>query len=277
MLKPSAFPVQSVYPVPIAIPAFADNYIWLLRQGSSALVVDPGDAAPVLAFLRREGLRLAAILVTHHHADHQGGIAELLAAARADGVEPAVFGPAAESITGLSEPLCGGETIPVEALALAFRVVAVPGHTRGHLAYYRAGQLFCGDTLFGAGCGRLFEGTASEMAASLAKLAALPGDTGVYCAHEYTVANLRFALAVEPENVCVQQRVAAVAALRAAGQASVPSSLALEKASNPFLRCGEPEVIDSVLRWCAQSATPLPERDDPVAVFAALRAWKNVF
>ncbi|MBK1679174.1 hydroxyacylglutathione hydrolase [Rhodocyclus tenuis] len=277
MLKPSAFPVLSVDPAPIAIPAFADNYIWLLRQGSSALVVDPGDAAPVLAFLRREGLRLAAILVTHHHADHQGGIAGLLAASREAGVEPAVFGPAAESITALSEPLRGGETIRSEAMGIDFRVLAVPGHTRGHLAYYRPGQLFCGDTLFGAGCGRLFEGTASQMAASLATLAALPDATGVYCAHEYTAANLRFAAVVEPGNACVQERIAEVTALRAAGQASVPSSLALEKASNPFLRCGEPEVIDSVLRWCAQSATPLPERDDPVAVFAALRAWKNVF
>lgn len=280
MLKTSEFPIRAAQPAPVAIPAFADNYIWLLRQGDKALVVDPGDAAPVLAFLRREGLRLAAILVTHHHADHQGGVAELVAAARRDGVQTAVFGPAAESITALSEPLCGGEAIRIEPLALEFRVIAVPGHTRGHLAYYRSGQLFCGDTLFGAGCGRLFEGTAEQMAASLAQLTALPDDTGVYCAHEYTAANLRFALAVEPGNACVRERITAVAALRAAGQSSVPSSLALEKASNPFLRCAVPEVVAAVRDWCARSAspvTPVLAADDPVAVFAALRAWKNVF
>lgn len=277
MLKTTEFPILAAQSTPIAIPAFADNYIWLLRQGDQAVVVDPGDAAPVLAYLQREGLRLAAILVTHHHADHQGGIAGLLAAAHEQGSATVVFGPAAESITALSHPLCGGETIRIEPLALEFRVLAVPGHTRGHLAYYRPGQLFCGDTLFGAGCGRLFEGTAEQMAASLAQLAALPEDTGVYCAHEYTAANLRFAAAVEPGNASVQERIATVAGLRAGGQSSVPSSLALEKASNPFLRCGEPEVIDSVRRWCAQSATAMPEPTDPIAVFAALRAWKNVF
>lgn len=259
--------------LPLALAAFADNYIWLMRQGDRAVVVDPGDARPVLDLIERERLELAAILITHHHGDHQGGVAELLAAApRAE-----VFGPASESITGVSRPLSGGETIRIDAIGREFRVLAVPGHTRGHLAYYGAGQLFCGDTLFGAACGRIFEGTPQQMAASLACLAALPDDTAVYCAHEYTAANLRFALVVEPGNPRVHERVAAVAELRDRGLPTVPSTIAEEKASNPFLRCSEPEVIASVQRWCAESAQPTPAASDPVAIFAALRAWKNEF
>jgi hydroxyacylglutathione hydrolase len=262
----------------LPIPAFADNYIWLLQHGDQALVVDPGDARPVLEHLARERLQLAAILVTHHHADHQGGVAELVAASRRAGAAPAVFGPAAESITALSEPLSGGETIVIDALVSEFRVIAVPGHTRGHLAYYGAGTLFCGDTLFGAGCGRLFEGTAEQMAGSLARLAALPDDTAIYCAHEYTATNLRFALVVEPGNRRIVERSADVAELRARALPSLPSSLALEKATNPFLRCGEAEVVESVRRWCGQSGKfALPAAGDAVAVFAALRAWRNVF
>ena len=161
----------------ICIPAFKDNYIWLLRKGASAAVVDPGDARPVLDLLDREGLSLASILVTHHHADHQGGVVELLAHYPAE-----VFGPAAESITGLSRPLSGGETVRIAACDVEFQVIAVPGHTLGHIAYYGAGCLFCGDTLFAGGCGRLFEGTAAQMADSLARLAALPDETAVYCA-----------------------------------------------------------------------------------------------
>lgn len=255
----------------IPIPAFRDNYIWLLRQEKSALVVDPGDAAPVLATLDRLGLTLRAILVTHHHADHQGGVGELVARCGAE-----VFGPAAESITALTRPLSGGETIRPLAGAVdaaadpAFAVLAVPGHTRGHLAYYRKGLLFCGDTLFGAGCGRLFEGTPAQMAASLDRLAALPGDTTVHCAHEYTEQNLRFALAVEPDNPLLRRRVETVAALRARGLPSVPSTLAEERATNPFLRCGEPAVI-------AAARIRAPDAADPVTVFAALREWRNGF
>ena len=249
----------------IRIPAFKDNYIWLLRKGASAAVVDPGDARPVLDLLDREGLSLASILVTHHHADHQGGVVELLAHYPVE-----VFGPAAESITGLSRPLSGGETVRIAACDVEFQVIAVPGHTLGHIAYYGAGCLFCGDTLFAGGCGRLFEGTAAQMADSLARLAALPDETAVYCGHEYTQANLRFALAVEPGNRRLQSRVNEVARARASGLATVPSTMAIEKASNPFLRCGEPEVAASARRRAPAAA-------DKVAVFAALREWKNSF
>ena len=249
----------------IRIPAFKDNYIWLLRKGAAAVVVDPGDAGPVLELLKREGLALTAILITHHHADHQGGVAGLLAHYPAT-----VFGPAVESITGLSRPLRGGETIALPGLGVAFAVIAAPGHTLGHLAYHGAGALLCGDTLFGAGCGRVFEGTMTQMLASLERLAALPGDTAVYCAHEYTLANLRFALAVDPGNPLLQQRAAEVAALRAEGRASVPSTLAQEVATNPFLRCQEPALVAA-----AQSRGT--SANDPLAVFTALREWKNVF
>jgi hydroxyacylglutathione hydrolase len=249
----------------IRIPAFKDNYIWLLRHGASAVVVDPGDAQPVLDCLAQESLSLEAILITHHHADHQGGVARLLAR------HPAVvFGPAAESITALSTPLRGGETFRMACLDVEFQVFAVAGHTLGHLAYYGAGCLFCGDTLFGGGCGRLFEGTPAQMAASLALLAALPDETAVYCAHEYTEANLRFALAVEPGNRRLQQRVSEVAVARAKGLPTIPSSIALEKATNPFLRCDVPEVVASARQRVAGMS-------DPLEVFAALREWKNTY
>ena len=245
------------------IPAFKDNYIWLLTEGTRAFVVDPGDAAPVQARLKADGLALEGILLTHHHADHQGGVAEL--AAR---WPVRVYAPGNESITGCTHPLSGGECI--EVLGQPVRVMAVPGHTRGHLAYCADGALFCGDTLFGAGCGRLFEGTPAQMSASLASIAALPDTTRIYCAHEYTEMNLRFAMAVEPENTALQTRVASVAGLRAAGLPSVPSTLAEEKATNPFLRCQEPAVVAAALR---QGATAR----EPVAVFAAIRGWRNNF
>jgi len=249
----------------IRIPAFKDNYIWLLRQGASAVVVDPGEARPVLEVLERTALSLAGILVTHHHADHQGGVADLLARYPAE-----VFGPATESITGLTRPLRGGETVHIAACDLTLQVIAVPGHTLGHLAYYGAGCLFCGDTLFAGGCGRLFEGTAAQMADSLARLAALPDDTAVYCAHEYTQANLRFALAVEPGNRFLSRRAEQVAAHRAQDWPTVPSTIGIEKASNPFLRCREAEVAAAARRR-------VPGARDEVAVFAALREWKNSF
>lgn len=245
------------------IPAFKDNYIWLLTRGRRAFVVDPGEAAPVLARLAADGLDLEGILITHHHADHQGGVAELKSR-----FDPEVYAPAKESITGGTRLLSGGETVDV--LGEPLEVIAVPGHTRGHVAYAGRGRLFCGDTLFGAGCGRLFEGTPAQMAESLARLAALPDTTLVYCAHEYTEMNLRFALAVEPDNPALQERVVKVAALRAAGLPSVPSTLADEKATNPFLRCAEPAVIAAGLRHGAVDRSP-------TAVFTAIRGWRNGF
>ena len=247
----------------LLIPAFKDNYIWLLVRDGRAAVVDPGDAAPVMAQLEALQLRLETILITHHHADHQGGVAELV-----ERWHPRVFGPAEESITGCTDPLSGGETIDVLGERVA--VLPVGGHTRGHIAYYVPGVLFCGDTLFGAGCGRLFEGTPAQMSASLGRLAALPDDTLVYCAHEYTEANLRFALDVEPDNAALRARVERVAALRAAGRSSVPSTLGEEKATNPFLRCSEPAVVEAALAHAAVDTSQ-------VAIFAAIRGWRNSF
>ncbi len=200
----------------LALPAFDDNYIWLLRAGGCVAVVDPGDAVPVLGHLAKTGDRLCAILVTHHHGDHVGGVAELL-----DRFPVPVFGPALEDIPGVTHPLAGGEHIKLPGIDVEFDIIAVPGHTRGHIAYYGPslgddGAVFCGDTLFGAGCGRLFEGTAAQMQESLAKLAVLPAPTFVYCAHEYTQSNLRFAAAVEPGSIAVQRRSENVARDRAA-------------------------------------------------------------
>lgn len=277
MLQASLQTTSAVIPSPISavipIPAFRDNYIWLLRRGASAVVVDPGAAPPVLDYLARERLSLTAILITHHHADHQGGVAELLACSDAE-----VFGPAAESITGLKHPLQGGERIRPAGLEADFDVLPVPGHTLGHLAYYRPGLLFCGDTLFGAGCGRLFEGSPAQMAASLARLAALPDDTAVYCAHEYTEANLRFALAVEPGNPELQRRARDAAALRVEGRPTVPSTIGLERATNPFLRCAEAAVVAAArAREVGEGREGAGLAADPLAVFTALRAWKDVF
>lgn len=245
------------------IPAFKDNYIWLLRRDRLAFVVDPGDAAPVLARLAADGLQLAGILITHHHADHQGGVAALVEALACP-----VHAPAEESITGRTHPLRGGERLDV--LGVAVEVLAVPGHTLGHLAYLAPGALFCGDTLFGAGCGRLFEGTPVQMQDSLARLAALPETTQIYCAHEYTQMNLPFAAAVEPGHPAIAARARRVAALRQAGQATVPLTLAEELATNPFLRWDQPAVIAAALAHGAADASP-------AAVFGALRAWRNNF
>ena len=245
------------------IPAFKDNYIWLLVGDGRAGVVDPGDARPVIDRLEALHLQLETILITHHHDDHQGGVEELV-----ERWQPRVFGPAEESITGCTDPLRGGEKI--EVLGQLVDVLPVGGHTRGHLAYHLPGAVFCGDTLFGAGCGRLFEGTPAQMHASLARLAALPDETKVYCAHEYTEANLRFARAVEPQNAALRERIARVAGIRAAGVPSVPSTLREEKDTNPFLRSGEPAVITAAQEHGAVDASP-------VNVFAAIRGWRNTF
>ncbi|MFO7550606.1 MAG: hydroxyacylglutathione hydrolase [Haliea sp.] len=255
-----------------AVPAFSDNYIWLLRDSGSrrCFVVDPGDAAPVLAVLARDQLELAGVLITHHHLDHVGGLPDLIAHS-----DPVVYGPRNPAITGITQPLQAGASVTV--LGHEFTVMAVPGHTLDHIAYYHAGSdrqpslLFCGDTLFAGGCGRIFEGTAPQMYASLAALAALPGDTRVYCAHEYTQANLRFARAAEPGNEDLIRREAEVAATRERGAPTVPSELALELATNPFLRCEEPALVAALRRqgkW---------QGEKPAEVFAALRSWKDEF
>jgi hydroxyacylglutathione hydrolase len=246
------------------LPAFRDNYIWLLDRAGEAVVVDPGDAAPVLETLAAEGLRLVAIWLTHHHADHVGGVAEI----RRRMPHVAVLGPAAESITGVSTPLSGGERF--DALGESWQVLAVPGHTRGHIAYYGAGRLLCGDVLFGLGCGRLFEGSPKQMADSLARIAALPRDTAIHCAHEYTALNAPFALDVDPENVELERRVLDVSARRKRGEATVPFSLAEELATNPFLRCTEPALVASA---CGED--PATDPGDPASVFATLRAWRD--
>lgn len=250
----------------IAIPALRDNYIWLIRHEGAAIVVDPGDAEPVIDFLERERLALTAILVTHHHADHQGGIAALVAH-HSSGVT-AVYGPEAESITGLSMPLTGGESIGIAGLGLTFRVLSIPGHTLGHLAYYSEDVLFCGDTLFGAGCGRLFEGTPEQMFISLSRLAALPDVTRVFPAHEYTQSNLQFAQAVEPGNDDIERRIKEVTELRARCMPTLPTTIEIEKATNPFLRCSSPEVVEAARARSSHARSP-------VEVFATIRAWKN--
>lgn len=247
----------------LLIPAFNDNYIWLLVRDGRAAVVDPGDATPVIARLEALQLQLETILVTHHHADHQGGVAELI-----ERWHPRVFGPEQESITGCSDPLSGGEKITV--LGQTVDVLPVGGHTRGHIAYHVPGGVFCGDTLFGAGCGRLFEGTPAQMCASLARLAALPDETKIYCAHEYTETNLRFAVTVEPQSAALRERAERVARMRAAGLPTIPSTLREEKETNPFLRCGEPAVIAAARAHGAVDASP-------EAVFAAIRGWRNSF
>jgi hydroxyacylglutathione hydrolase len=250
----------------VPVRAFQDNYIWLLQSGRFAAAVDPGDDEPVREHLSRHGLELSAILLTHHHPDHVGGVADLAARHALP-----VFAPAAEAIAGTTVPVRDGNTVEVPGVGLQLRVVEVPGHTRGHVAYYGANVLFCGDTLFGCGCGRLFEGTAAQMWESLSMLARLPPETKVYCAHEYTQANIRFALAVEPDNDGLKARARTVAALRAEGRPSVPSTLAEELATNPFLRCREPAVAAAAAR---RRGTPLAGAAE---VFAVLREWKNNF
>src|SRR5882672_10233784 len=250
----------------VPVKAFKDNYVWTLRNETNAAVVDPGVAGPVLDYLGRENLKLAAILATHHHPDHVGGIAELVQHYRVP-----VYGPRNEPIPTLTQALSEGDRISIPELGVSFTVLELPGHTRAHIAYYGAGSLFCGDTLFACGCGRVFEGTAEQMYASLAKLAALPDDTKVYCGHEYTLANIGFAKAVEPGNTALDQREVRDRRLRAEGKPTLPSRLGDEKATNPFLRCREPAVIESANKYLGKRLA------DPVRVFAAIRDWKNTF
>jgi hydroxyacylglutathione hydrolase len=253
----------------IPIPAFRDNYIWAVRNGANAAVVDPGDAAPVLAWLDANSVHLSAIIATHHHADHVGGVEALCA-----NYDVPVFGPAHEAIPRRTHALSEGDRIDVPGVELRFALLDIPGHTAGHVAYYTTGSdplLFCGDTLFAAGCGRIFEGTPEQMWTSLSKLAALTPSTRVYCGHEYTLANLAFAQAVEPGNDDVRARIATARAQRDRNAPTLPSTIGDEHATNPFLRAGRPGVMASA---AAHAKRPM---DGVVDSFATLRQWKNEF
>lgn len=252
----------------IPLPAFTDNYIWLLHDGRQAVVVDPGQARPVLQALQDLGLQLHAILVTHHHHDHVDGVDELR-----DATGATVYGPAREDIPEPFVPLGAGDRL--QALGLDFQVLDVPGHTAGHIAFYcdnieGSPLLFCGDTLFSGGCGRLFEGTPAQMLASLRQFAALPGATRVCCTHEYTLSNLRFARAVEPANPALAQYQTDCEHQRARNLPTLPSTIAQELAINPFLRTRQPAIVTA-------AQTFDPGAHDDVSVLAALRQWKNQF
>lgn len=255
-------------PSPTAIPAFHDNYIWAIRQGDHCVVVDPGDAGPVEQFLHENQLVLSSILVTHHHPDHVGGITALLQERNIP-----VYGPARETIPGMTHPLAEGDTIQPAGVDMTLTVLEVPGHTLGHIAFHEADQhwLFCGDTLFAGGCGRLFEGTPAQMHASLQRLASLPAETKVFCTHEYTLANLTFAVAVTPDDKAVTRRLESVRQARKAGRITLPSSIEEETRSNPFLRANEP-----ALQHACEAREPGSAGND-MQCFATLRRWKDNF
>lgn len=246
------------------VAAFRDNYIWVIEDGRHAAAVDPGDAAPVEAFLAARGLVLSAVLATHHHADHVGGLVAL-----ARKWKCATFGPARESIAGLDHRLAEGDRIEVPGVGLALEALDIPGHTAGHIALAGDGVVFCGDTLFACGCGRLFEGTPAQMVDSLGKLARLPAATRVYCGHEYTMANIAFAQSVEPGNRALAERRGREAAKRERGEPTLPSTIGEELATNPFLRVEAPEVVAAAGRRAGRRLA------GPVEVFAAIREWKN--
>ena len=253
----------------IPIPAFRDNYIWALRNGANAAVVDPGDAAPVLAWLDANGVQLSAIIATHHHADHVGGVVALRAK-----YDVPVYGPAREPIPQRTHALSEGDRIEVPGVGVAFTLLDIPGHTAGHIAYHTTGAdplLFCGDTLFAGGCGRIFEGTPDQMWSSLAKLAALPPATRVYCGHEYTLANLAFAQAVEPGNDAVRARIARERVKRDRNAPTLPSTIGDEHATNPFLRAALPGVMAAAGKHAQRTMASV------VDSFATLRQWKNDF
>ena len=249
------------------IPAFDDNYIWLLTRSGypGCVVVDPGDEDPVIERLQADHLRLDAILITHKHGDHVGGIRGL----KARWPDAVVYGPANEPISLLERRLRGGERLDLQGLDVAFDVLDVPGHTEGHIAYYGAGALFCGDTLFAAGCGRVFSGTFEQLSDSLIRIGGLPADTRVYCAHEYTLANLGFAAWVEPDSPALHARTARDGGLRERGEPTVPSTLGEELATNPFMRTDQRDVVAAASRWAGRALS------DRGAVFRALRTWKD--
>jgi hydroxyacylglutathione hydrolase len=250
------------------IPTLKDNYVWLLQASNtqSVIVVDPGDAAPVLAYIEAHDLIPVALLITHHHYDHVDGILPFL-----QSYDVPVFGPKKELIPAMTHALSTTQNLQVHRDFPAFRVLELPGHTKGHLAYLTDDCLFCGDTLFSAGCGRLLGGTAAQLFSSLEAISQLPLTTKIYCTHEYTEANLRFANAIEPDNTDILQRQQDVSRLRQNNQPSLPSSLALELKTNPFLRCHHPSVIKRAEQFSAQRLF------NELAVFTALRQWKDIY
>ncbi len=254
----------------IAVAAFSDNYIWLIsapgiKSAQGVIIVDPGDARPVLAALKSHDFTPVAILITHHHHDHTGGIRELVAR-----YPVPVYGPAGSPVRGIDHPLQDGDRIRIGE-SLEYGVITVPGHTLDHIAYTGHGMVLCGDTLFAGGCGRLFEGTPQQMLRSLNRLAALPRDTLVYCAHEYTLANLAFALEIDADNHALRSRYAAAAHLREAGLPTLPSRLEEELNTNPFLRCREPAIIAAATRHLGRS----PQGE--LETFSVIRQWKDGF
>jgi hydroxyacylglutathione hydrolase len=247
------------------IAALQDNYIWLLQHEGHAAVVDPGEAAPVLKFLRANKLRLEAILCTHRHHDHVDGIEELRGVYNVP-----VYGRSHPNNPHITDDLHEGDRLQLDGLGTAFDIIEIPGHLEDHIAFIAPKEVFCGDVMFGAGCGKIFEGTPAQLHNSLQRLAALPDDTLVYCAHEYTAYNLPFALACEPDNPDIQQRIADTRRLRMEQRPTVPFTLALEKATNPFLRCTNPELIQTL------KARGLADTSE-IAVFTALREWRDRF
>jgi hydroxyacylglutathione hydrolase len=263
-IKPKSGDLMAIQVQPIL--AFKDNYIWCLIKGETrhCIIVDPGEAKPVLSFLKNSNLILDAIFITHHHWDHTNGIKGILTAHSVP-----VFGPAKEKVIGVSHVVDEGDTIPLANWPIVFKVIAIPGHTLGHVAYFGGGLLFCGDTLFSAGCGRLFEGTAEQMLNSLNKLSQLPDDTKIYCGHEYTLNNLHFAQTIETTNPHIKDYLERVHELRQKNLPSLPAILANERLVNPFLRCDKSEVISRIEKHGGRKL------GSPVEVFAYLRQWKN--
>ena len=251
------------------IHAFSDNYIWVIHNQIHAVVIDPAIASPVIEYLQSKKLQLSAILITHHHHDHTGGNAELLRS-----FDVPVYGPHNESIATVSHPLREGDQVNLEEMSLNLMIIDTPGHTRGHIAYYGSNpfnMVFCGDTLFACGCGRVFEGTTQQMYQSLQKLSQLPGDTLIFCSHEYTLGNIQFAKVVDPKNAQLIDFEIAAQELRNRNVPTIPTTLTLERKVNPFIRCKQQEIINSAQNYTGK---PLP---DPIEVFTALREWKNHF